>query len=214
MNILFLLKYYKVGGVETVTHVLVNKFQSENHNCTIFCLSHSNAIIYPSLREDVALVYSQETSNDEVIKELRHVLLKKHIDIVINQSGHLMPVMRLLETAKDGLSIKTISVYHNMPNLPSSQSFKSSFCDHVRYFIQQIKSRYGMRYVYKHSDLYCLLSKSFINRFSLYTKCKELSSLRIIPNPITIVTPSKVLKKEKELIYVGRIDTQQKNQND
>ena len=211
MNILFLLKYYKIGGVETVTHVLANKFQSEYHNCTIFCLSHSRDTIFPSLRKDVTLIFSQETSNKEVIKELRYILLEKHIDIVINQSGHLMSVMRLLEMAKEGLSIKTLSIYHNMPNLPSSKSTKSSLSiGHVRFLIQQLKSRYGMRYIYKHSDLFCLLSKSFVNRFSSYTKCKELSKLRVIPNPITIATSSMPLKKEKEVIYVGRVDTQQK----
>lgn len=70
-----------------------------------------------------------------------------------------------------------------------------------------------MRYVYNHSDLYMVLSPSFINKFKDFTGIRHPDRLIVQTNPITIDTTGFQLdltRKQKEIIYVGRIDYNQK----
>ena len=65
MNILFILQYYKIGGVQTVTHVLSNKFVQEGHNCNVLTLT-------PSKGEEIHPIFSyiKYKRSDNSIKEL------------------------------------------------------------------------------------------------------------------------------------------------
>ena len=73
-----------------------------------------------------------------------------------------------------------------------------------------------MRYVYNHSDVYEVLSPSFIELFKKFTGIKKPTKLVAQTNPITIdgsvqsEKTANVDKKEKEIIYVGRLDFVQK----
>lgn len=73
-----------------------------------------------------------------------------------------------------------------------------------------------MRYVYNHSDLYMILSPSFIEKFKRFTRISNLSKLVVLTNPLTINTDNYIYSaknKQKEIIYVGRIDYNQKRVN-
>ena len=73
-----------------------------------------------------------------------------------------------------------------------------------------------MRYVYNHSDLYMILSPSFVEKFQNFTGISNLSKLVVQTNPLTINTDNYTYsaeKKQKEIIYVGRIDYNQKRIN-
>ena len=70
-----------------------------------------------------------------------------------------------------------------------------------------------MRYTYRNSDRYMILSSSFINRFKEFTRVSNLSKLVVQPNPITIDKSNYVYnysEKEKNIIYVGRLNHNQK----
>lgn len=73
---------------------------------------------------------------------------------------------------------------------------------------------YSMWYVYQKSDKYILLSDSYIREFLSFTRVKKATKLVVITNPITIPyieEYEKILSyKRKEIIYVGRIDYNQK----
>lgn len=73
-----------------------------------------------------------------------------------------------------------------------------------------------MRYVYNHSDLYVVLSPSFIEKFINFTGISKLQKLAVQTNPLTINTNDYIYSaknKQKEIIYVGRIDYNQKRVN-
>lgn len=73
-----------------------------------------------------------------------------------------------------------------------------------------------MRYVYSHSDLYMVLSPSFVEKFRNFTGISNLSKLVVQTNPVTIDTADYIYSaenKQKEIIYVGRIDYNQKRVN-
>jgi glycosyltransferase involved in cell wall biosynthesis len=68
---------------------------------------------------------------------------------------------------------------------------------------------YNLKYVYKYSDRYVVLSKSFIETFVKLSTIKEASKLITIGNPLTISNEDyhyDPTLKEKIILYVGRID--------
>lgn len=70
-----------------------------------------------------------------------------------------------------------------------------------------------MRYVYNNSTIYMVLSPSFIDKFKQFTGLKETNHLIVQPNPITISSKDFIYNqntKKKEIIYVGRLDYNQK----
>lgn len=210
MNILFLLKYYKVGGVETVTHVLANKFQENGHKCIIYCLSDDvcGNEIYPYLNNAIKVVFNDE--ND--VNNLRKILINNRIDVVINQSGHLKESIFILRKASKRLNIKVISVYHNMPGVRSDNR-NEGVIKRFKKTLQRIKAIHQMRYVYEGSEHYVLLSPSFVEIFKSYTHLHSVRKLKVIPNPLTIYPTGCYNQNEiknKELIYVGRLDYNQK----
>ena len=214
MNILFLLQYYKVGGVETVTHALSNKFTEEGHQVSIFSFNKEKpeGAILPKLHQSVNLttIDSSHLSQKEIISTLRRCLIDNRIEIVINQNGHLLNCINLLKKASKGLHIHIISVYHNMPGassvIPKAQKT-------IRQRLSEVKAQWQMRRTYQKSDIFVLLSQSFIPLFKKYTLLSNTRKLRCISNPITISTDNFIYnwqKKEKEIIFVGRFDQRQK----
>lgn len=67
--------------------------------------------------------------------------------------------------------------------------------------------------MYKNSDLYILLSESFISEFEKISRLKDLKKIRVISNPITIANEDFIYnfeRKEKQIIFVGRLEYTQK----
>lgn len=225
MNILFLLKSLDIGGLEIVTATLANKFIEEKHNVTIFSFFQAKTSIENRLCNKIA-VYSQKEyrCSDENIKALRKVLIDNKIDIIINQWGLPYVPILVAHKAANGLNIKIISIHHNAPSANgklydcnisisnANNEIKKIIFICKKSIIRFITSR-SMRYVYNHSDVYQVLSPSFVERFKNFTGIKNPKKLMVQTNPVTIETGDFVLKpanKEKEIIYVGRIDYNQK----
>lgn len=225
MNILFLLKSLDIGGLEIVTATLANKFIEEKHNVTIFSFFQAKTSIENRLCNKIAVYFQKEyRCSDENIKALRKVLIDNKIDIIINQWGLPYVPILVAHKAANGLNIKIISIYHNDPSANgklydcnisisnANNEIKKIIFICKKSIIRFITSR-SMRYVYNHSDVYQVLSPSFVERFKSFTGIKNPKKLMVQTNPVTIETGDFVLKpanKEKEIIYVGRIDYNQK----
>lgn len=225
MNILFLLKSLDIGGLEIVTATLANKFIEEKHNVTIFSFFQAKTSIENRLCNKIA-VYSQKEyrCSDENIKALRKVLIDNKIDIIINQWGLPYVPILVAHKAANGLNIKIISIHHNDPSANgklydcnisisnANNEIKKIIFICKKSIIRFITSR-SMRYVYNHSDVYQVLSPSFVERFKNFTGIKNPKKLMVQTNPVTIETGDFVFNpdnKEKEIIYVGRLDSIQK----
>ena len=216
MNILFILQYYKIGGVQTVTHVLSNKFVQEGHNCNVLTLTPSKGEeIHPILnsRIGVSVIDSHTLSTKEAIIQLRNFLIDKNVDVIINQSGHLFRTTALIKNASKDLNIKIISVLHNTPSFGLKFRYKHNITGKLKYYKNILKLAYSYRKVYKNSDLYILLSESFISEFEKISRLKNLKKIRLISNPITIANEDFIYnfeRKEKQIIFVGRLEYTQK----
>lgn len=219
------MKVYEIGGQEVVTSVLAKSFSDNNNNVIIACFNQPNKMMIRRTC-DAVKVYSLNGFNysENNVAKLRDILISEKIDIVINQWGLPYIGAKVLEKAKKGLKVKVIAIYHNDPGTnarikdveielsKTDNGFKRLLLIAKKNLYRFITSR-SMRYVYNHSDVYQVLSPSFVERFKNFTGIKNPEKLMVQTNPVTIETGDFVLKpnnKEKEIIYVSRIDYNQK----
>ena len=219
------MKVYEIGGQEVVTSVLAQILCHHQNNVSIACFNKPNLQMIKRTCNDIKFYTLNGFKNsDENVNKLRHILESENIDIVINQWGLPYIGAKVLHKAKKGLNIKTISIYHNDPKTnarikdidiqlsKTSNRLKKLLLYTKKYLFKLITSR-SMRYVYDHSDIYQVLSPSFVDHFKEFTGIKNPKKLMVQTNPLTIDASDFTFnadKKEKEIIYVGRIDYNQK----
>ena len=225
MNILFLMKVFEVGGQEVVTATLANTFIKNNHHVVIASFNQPNNMMVKRTNSAVRFYtigdfkYSKEN-----IDILRNILKENHINVVINQWGLPYVPCKVLNEAKEGMAIKTIAIYHNSPDTnarikdveialsETHNPLKKAMLYAKMFAFKQITSR-SMKYVYQHTDLYMVLSPSFVKKFKEFTGITHPDHLQVLTNPVTIDSSSydySLSKKQKEIIYMGRIDYNQK----
>lgn len=224
MNILFVLRTMDLGGLEVVTSVLANKFEIEGNGVHVFAFTNGKGTAIERFRGLHISLGREYSSSKENVRLLREILIEKQIDIVINQWGLPFIPIRTIEKARRGLGIKVITVYHNDPLFngriqdvkidlyQTSNILKMTFLKLKLWMFGKITSR-GMSYNYWHSDLFMVLSTSYIKHFEQFTGIKCHDRLLALTNPITINTSGYVYdakEKIKEIIYVGRVDNTQK----
>lgn len=219
------MKAYEIGGQEVVTSILAKSFNDNNNNVVIACFNQPNKMMVERTCNDVK-VYSLNgfRYSESNVAKLRDILISEKIDVVINQWGLPYIGAKVLDKAKRGFNIKVIAIYHNDPGtnarikdveieLSKTQNgLKRLLLDAKKGLFRLITSR-SMRYVYNHSDIYQVLSPSFVERFKEFTGIRNPKKLMVQTNPVTIDAGGFALdacKKKKEIIYVGRIDYNQK----
>lgn len=219
------MKFFEIGGQEVVTATLAKSFNDHKNHVFIACFNQPNKQMVERIDKNIQIYglncfqYSKEN-----VCRLRDILISEKIDIVINQWGLPFVGAKVLEKAKKGLNVKVIAIYHNDPGTnarikdveielsKTDNRFKQLFLIAKKNLYRFITSR-SMRYVYNHSDIYQVLSPSFVEHFKDFTGIKNPKKLMVQTNPVTIETEDFVFKpedKEKEIIYVGRIDYNQK----
>lgn len=225
MNILFLMKAYEIGGQEVVTSILAKSFNDNKNNVVIACFNQPNKKMIERTCNNIKIFklngFEYSKSN---VTQLRNILISEKIDIAINQWGLPYIGAKVLDKARRGLNTKVIAIYHNDPGTnariksveielsKTTNKFKRQLLVMKKKLFKFITSR-SMRYVYNHSDVYQVLSQSFIKRFKEFTGIKNPKRLMVQVNPVTIDANNFVFKpenKKKEILYVGRIDYNQK----
>ncbi len=228
MNILFLMKVFEIGGQEVVTATLAKSFVDHGHNVSIAVFNKPNPQMVARLDTRVKVYTIGEFRYTESnVWKLRKILIQEKADIVINQWGLPYVPAKVLHKARRGLGIKTIAVYHNSPDSNARLKGVELALEHTdnplkrlllfckMFAFKQITSR-SMRYVYYHSDLYMVLSPSFIDKFKNFTGIKNPNHLVVQTNPVTIDASDYKFspkEKQKEVLYVGRLEHNQKRVN-
>lgn len=225
MNLLFLLRTCEVGGIGVVTSTLANKFIEEGHHVVLASFLKPPAEMLAKFDKKVVVEsLGAYTNNDEIVSNLRTLLISNKVDLIINQLGLPFLPCKVINKAKKGLNIKTIAFYHNSPDTNARikdveialsgthNPLKRAMLCAKMFVFKQITSR-SMKYVYQHTDLYMVLSPSFVKKFKEFTGITHPSHLQVLTNPVTIDSSSydySLSKKQKEIIYMGRIDFNQK----
>lgn len=224
-NILFLLKGLEIGGLEVVTAVLANKFVEEGHQVSVFSFLGGKHSIADRFDARIKLYQQDDYSRSkENVAKLRKVLVGDKIDIIINQWGLPYTPIKTARKAAKGLDVKIISVYHNAPSFNGRiQKLNIALmgCENLmkrlalrlmRFAFKKVTSR-AMAYIYRHSDLFLVLSPSYLEEFKRFTGVSDGRYLQVLTNPITVEHDGYEYafnEKQKEIIYVGRLDFVQK----
>lgn len=225
MNILFLMKYYELGGQEVVTNFLGTHFSVNRHQVSIASFNKPSLDMLANHNPRISLfqIKGGYTISKVSIASLRDILIEKRIDVIINQWGLPFVPIYVAKRASKNLNVKLISVYHHIPGVSGMLTRLNTQLDNAEnwglLYLLRIKrealrfvTKMSMRYVYYHSHRYVVLSNSYKSIFEEFTGIKDPKKLVAITNPITIehnFEYSFELKK-KEILYVGRIDYYQK----
>lgn len=219
------MKLYDVGGIEMVAATLASCFVRHGHHVVIATFNAPNELTVARTDKRVKIyTLGDYACNQQNVVVLRKILIEHQIQVVINQWGLPLVPCRVLNKAKKGLNIKTIAVYHNQIDTNArikdvemaledcKNPLERGFLLMKRAAFRLITSR-SMAYVYHHTDVYQVLSPSYVPLFSKFTGIKHPGHLMVQTNPVTLDSSDfsySFEKKEKEIIYMGRIDYNQK----
>lgn len=219
------MKVFEVGGQEVVAATLADTFIKKGHQVVIASFKQPNDMMVKRTNPAVRFYtigdfkYSKENVN-----VVRRILQENRINVVINQWGLPYVPCKVLNESKEGMAIKTIAIYHNSPDTnarikdveialsETHNPLKKAMLYAKMFAFKQITSR-SMKYVYQHTDLYMVLSPSFVKKFKEFTGITHPGHLQVLTNLVTIDSSSydySLSKKQKEIIYMGRIDYNQK----
>ena len=217
MNLLFVIgRYSSFGGTERITTVLANALDGK---CAIAaCRGRCDPLKF-GLADKVKCFELDKNP----IMVLRNILRSEKIDVVINQWCLPFWITWMINIARMGLNVKLISVLHGVPdrtkriivaeNVVNNSVGILKIIARLRLFIYDLVIKWSIRGVYRGSDAYVVLSNGFVSSFQGYTGLKDVSKLFVIGNPIAIKTDYKhvdVKSKKKQILYVGRMDKENK----
>lgn len=218
-NILFLMGTYpSYGGVEIVSTTLANKFIEDGHHVTIASYKQP---LHDAARLDLSdqcnlLFLSYPVLSIRNIKKLREYILTHQIEVLINQWVVPFYATLVWKIATYGTNCLVYSVHHNPPDTNMRiQSLKRKIGSGKGYLkglyslVREV-SRLSLAFCINNSHKFILLSPSFIPVAQRFSRVKEINKFLSIPNPIAISVSDEDVSKEKEIIYVGRIEYNQK----
>lgn len=216
------------GGVERVTDLLAKEFVKKKYNVFYLHSKYDSSLVeynYPAK----CFFFPDGQHDSEVNKNfLIDFLLSKKIDIIINQTGAFSD-SRLFLSFNNNHKIKTISVIHSTPILNYENLQYELFIlrnlklvEYVKRIIRVllflvIKNKYKKslrihyKWLFNNSDKVCLLSERYTDCFKLIDLCPPEYKMVSIPNPKTFCYNNiEIYKKEKILLFVGRLTYGQK----
>ena len=218
-HILFLLGIYpSYGGVEMVTTVLANRFIEDGHCVTIasFCQPKNDFVELHLSKKCHLLSLSYPVLSLKNIKKLKAYVRDRHVDVLINQWVLPFMVTLVWKCALAGTGCKVYSVHHNKPDtnrriqeLEIKINAGRNYLKFFRRWVREI-SRLSLAFCIRASHKFIVLSPSFVTITEKYARVPKDGKILSITNPITIDVSVEELPKEKEIIYVGRIEYNQK----
>lgn len=229
MNILFLIGVYpNYGGTEKVTTFLANQFSNEGYSIHIASFEQPKLELTEDLHEGIILHKLCYPINSYTnIKILKKIIHDFHINIIINNWCLPFFTTLLCNKARKGTQCKLISALHGVPDkskkvieaedaVSMANIFLLKLYYKIKLNITESIIKNSIRYVYKNSNRYVVLSDGFLKSFQQYTNITDTSKLLSIGNPIILPTDYEkdyISQKKKQILYVGRMDMENKRVN-
>ncbi|MFM2360979.1 MAG: hypothetical protein RLY16_2972 [Bacteroidota bacterium] len=229
MNILFVAPF-KIsgitGGVGRVTATLAKSFLAANHQVYYY----ATATAAESMMDGVPQFYAADASQPDSAKNvvaLQSLLEQFKIDIVINQAGFTLPIIRLLVAAKsEGQKIITVHhnciqcLYENYKSIITNNFKKKWWFNMVNhpFFWKFISSKFKKRFakeieeVIIGSDRLMLLAPGYVSEIEFFLGKHDYShKLGWFFNPAPFEANKLALDiKENRVVYVGGLKSTQK----
>lgn len=220
------------GGVGRVTDTLCRCLKSKGYNVFYMHQNWPNDFDknydYPA---PVTILPFDKKTKEEIIEAYHNYLVSNHINIVVNQDALIDAFFNddLIFNNTSGLPIKVISVLHSNPLFNYEYLWDdfiilrdSSIIEKFKRIARCILYFREKRRIYKQiiktnsllnnfSDLILTLSPLYIDSLN-ELGCKT-TKYDYIYNPNTYPLQQEIKHKEKEIIYVGRLDNRSKRLN-
>ena len=234
MNILFtaLTPFYPFhGGVEKVADTLCYEFIAQGHQVHYMHLKwyreEYKHYKYPA--NSVTILPNPNVNSDENEKFYNNFLSKNNIDVIINHNGLYEGASLFCKV--NNKNIKLISIIHNNPLLNYNYLWSELSYLRNNTIIEKIKrvarcllylkiKQQRLQYIKQHYTLFdkdnhsvlVLLSSKY--KQPLLKIAPHLSTkLYAIPNPNSYQDIIEIPHKEKEILFVGRLDNRSKKIN-
>jgi glycosyltransferase involved in cell wall biosynthesis len=212
VKLCFLIYYWpRCGGVETVTRILAKEFSNRGNNVYIAYFHNSGVDLnlnYPQIE----LPDKDNFDSIENINLLNNFLNTNKIDIIICK---FWTFVSLADASRKETSAKLIYCHHNSLIMPlAARKFKIfnnlfNFLRNKKYIFKWISE---INKIYKCADAFVLLSNAFAKQYKKifwYRNCKKI---HVIINPLQYDLKEQIDfdKKEKYLLFLGRVEENQK----
>ena len=210
--------YPSYGGVEIVSTTLANRFIEDGHQVTIasYMQPHQDGSLLNLSEKCNLLFLSCPVLSARNIKRLRNYIISHRIDVLINQWVVPFYATWVWKLAIRGTNCQVYSVHHNPPDTNMHiQALKKKIDEGRRYlkglywFVREI-SRLSLAFCINNSHKFIVLSPSFVPVAKQFSRVSKEDIFLAIPNPNPISACDDVITKEKEILYVGRIEYNQK----
>ncbi|AWG23044.1 galactosyltransferase [Flavobacterium faecale] len=210
------------GGVQRSTSKLAKIFKDEGHNVIVITSNYQSSEI--ELWNQIPIISIDFKKRKS---ELKKILEKKQISIIINQAGYSLKLTKnLIHSSNDGikiintLRINPLNFYTNYKQFIGLflNSNKLGFLNNkivqkiiLRYHI--IKQRSDLNYIIKNTDAFVMLSKGFTPElYFLAPNLKKYNhKIHSISNPFEkpILNIAQI-EKDNIILFVGRLNILQK----
>lgn len=189
-----------MGGIERVSSQLALFLKNEGHNVYFLCGLNTNGPEYTPATKQFFLPNGFK-GNRENREYILNLISKYNINIIINQTDFGMLFSRSYIPKK----IKIISVIHN--SYKAMLMAKPNLYRKLRY---KLAMSYFLTKVALMSDKIIVFSEKFISEYKYFSKLPIRNKFAIIPNFNTYSEVYDYNKKEKIVLYVGRLFNEHK----
>ena len=217
-----------IGGVERVSYELGHDWMKKGHN--VFFLSQYKSTIkksYQSLCKEFFLPNRDKADSTENVEFFIKLLKENNVDIILNQGSVFIQLCELCRLAKESTGIRVITTIHYAPLCKVTDVENSFFIEaklgtnirkwmidiglYLRYVLYKKQAllkteKEELKRVSTFSDAMVCLSPSFLVTFQELLGNSDTTQLIAIPNPIKRIDKPLMLKKQKSIIYVGRLE--------
>lgn len=229
MNILF---FYlpaiapERGGVERVTSVLADEFERLGHHCFYLATLDENRDAENPKRQ-FYLPNLSRADAPENLNFYKKLISEKAIDVVVFQGGHkkfpwakfdghppLICALHLDPCAYETI-VKDKAEFRLKKYAPLMRTLLSpiwkAFLVPAKTTLRRLKKNAVYRWNYRQCDAYVVLSAAYCKSLARHLKNgDESAKISFIPNPCTYPPQEETFRKEKILLYVGRLCMNQK----
>lgn len=222
MKISFLMGIYpSYGGVEKVSTYIANEFVKRGHQVSIVSFAQPHPkVAERELDHRVKLIALQfPVGKSENLSILKGYYQTHGLDILISQWAVPAKVAWFCRNAISGTKARYITVHHNDPTTNSKIKEFELKIEHkdgpfllniLKLWSIRCFSRLNLRIGYNLSDAYVILSENFKSATKKYMLLGKNAEIISIPNPLTIPPPPPVMDKKNNILFIGRLENNQK----
>jgi glycosyltransferase involved in cell wall biosynthesis len=210
------------GGVGRSTYKLSRHFLEKGFPTKVICFGIQDRDMY----ENIPLVFVPEPlTSIEAVKKTKKILKEHNCNIIINQMGSNLAITNLLSKTKpegckiiNTLRINPLNFVQNyrtiILNLYQGSWFRSLIDNPLVWFAVKLyhiqKQRKYYKTVFKLADRLILLSPGYKKEVEFFVQNYPKEKLIAFPNPFIINNKKEEEIKKNIVLYVGRINYQQK----